>query len=106
MPFFRRPKADVVVVAVRYRDSHQIDWVRAYERRGPTWSDRINIRREELVERIRSGEKVVAGQRIRYEAGTFNYGEPLRLEDHNGQSTVISGTPNGSGDSLAEVPIV
>ncbi len=106
MPFLRRPKFDVVVVAVKYKEPGLIDWVRAFERRGATWSDRRMIRRGELLDRIRAGERVVTGERIRYEASTFKTGEAVLIEDNNGNPVLVTAAVNGSGDALQNVPIL
>lgn len=106
MPFSRRQKYDVVVVAVRYEAPGKIAWVRAFERRGPTWSDRRMIQRTELVTRLQAGEKIVTGERIRFEAGSFITGEALRVEEKNGSQWVLAGSANGSGDALQHVPIL
>ena len=106
MPVSRRKKYDVVVVAVRYETAGKIEWVRAYERKGPIWSDRRMIKREDLIARLQAGEKIVTGERIQFEAGTFRTGEALRVEQKNGQTMVISGSVNGSGDTLKDVPIL
>lgn len=106
MPFFRRPEYDVVVVAARFEKPGKIAWVRAFERRGPTWSDRRMIQREDLIERIRAGERFVTGERIQFEAGSFKTGETIRVEDHNGAALLLAGSGNGSVDSLDGVPVV
>ena len=106
MPFLRRPKIDIVVVAVRYENPETVSWVRAFERRGATWSDRRMIQRTDLIDRILAGEKVVVGKRIEFEAGTFDTGEDLRVEDRNGVSVLMIGAGNGSGDSLKGIPVI
>ena len=50
-------KFDGVIEAVRYKDG-QIDVVRAFERRGAAFSDRIMIDRKELLERLKEGKEV------------------------------------------------
>ena len=51
-------KYDGVITAVRYSSEGAVDWVRAFERRGPTFSDRLKLHRDELVEAIKSGKKL------------------------------------------------
>ena len=106
MAWFRGKKDDVVVVAVRLDAAGRIDWLRAFERRGPTWSDWIKIARAEAIERIRSGEKFVTGERIIYQAGTFKTFDPVRIEERDGGAYLVSGPENGQGDALARVPIL
>lgn len=104
MPFSRRPKIDIVVVAIRYEAPGKIAWVRAYERRGKIWSDRIMIQRADLIARIRAGQHVMTGERIEFEAGTFKIWEAVRVEDSNGASRLLAEAANGSGDDLNGVP--
>ena len=52
-----RTTFDGVIEAVRYKPDGQVDWVRAYLRRGPTFSDRIMINRATLIENLKSGKR-------------------------------------------------
>ena len=106
MPLFGRPKYDVVVVAMKLESEGKIAWLRAFERRGPTWSDYRMIDRADAVERIRAGERFVTGERIEFEAGTFKTYDPIRLDERDGETVLVAGTANGQGDSLAGVPIL
>ena len=45
-------KFDGVIEAVHYSRGGQIDFVRAYERRGVTFSDRVLLNRKTLLERL------------------------------------------------------
>ena len=47
-------KFDGIIEAVRYKNG-QIVTVRAYERRGATFSDRLLIERKDLLERLKTG---------------------------------------------------
>ncbi|MDP1779148.1 MAG: hypothetical protein Q8K73_02630, partial [Anaerolineales bacterium] len=47
-------KIDGVIEAVRYKNG-QITWVRAYERRGATFSDRVLLDRKTLLQRLQKG---------------------------------------------------
>ena len=104
MPLFRRHLYDLVIVAARYGVDGRVEWVRAFERRGPTWSDRRMIPRAELIERIRNGERTVTGERIQYEAGTFKTWEKVHVEEREGIEVLVAGPPNGSKDALQFVP--
>jgi hypothetical protein len=98
-------KIDAVVVGVRYQPDGSIDWVRAYERRGPTWSDWKLITRDELVQRLKAGQIMVAGERQTYQASTFKTGEELRLSGSGDREVVVSGAGD-SVDHLSGVPAV
>lgn len=106
MPLFRHPRFDLVIVAARYREAGSVEWVRAFERRGPTWSDRTLIRRDELIARIEAGEKAVTGARIPLQASSFKVGDEVRVEQRNGRPVLVAGGSKGEGDSLGGLPEV
>lgn len=51
-----KQKFDGVIDAVHYNPDGQVKWVRAYLRRGATFTDNLLIQRQDLVEEIRSGK--------------------------------------------------
>ena len=63
-------KFDGVIEAVHYKNG-QIVTVRAYERRGAAFSDRVLIDRKDLLERLKNGKQFVIGERKEFLAGTF-----------------------------------
>ena len=96
-------KFDGIVEAVRYKDG-QIEVVRAFERRGPAFSDRVLIERHELLERLKKGKTFVTGRRKELLAGTFEQGKPLQIVNHDGREFVS--TRNGvEHDELEQVPV-
>ncbi|MDH5606563.1 MAG: hypothetical protein OEY93_06715 [Anaerolineae bacterium] len=100
-------KFDGVVEAVHYTKNGKIDWVRAYERRGPTWSDHVLLDRDMLVQRIESGLRFFAGRRIQLEASEFEIGSRLELRAApNGSLVVSAGIKDPKTDSLPEIPII
>ena len=99
-------KFDVVVVAVHYTAEGNIDWVRAFERRGPIFSGRMMIKRQALAEQIKSGKRVVVGQRVDQMGGTFTTGEAVRLVPANSGEVFVTGTSQAGRDHLEGVPIV
>jgi len=94
-------KFDAVVEAVRYTDHGLISMVRIYERRGPTFSDRILVDRETLVQRLKQKKRFVAGRRIPRMASTFDVGAPLVLVSQEGSEFVTTGDSSGGGDHAA-----
>ena len=96
---------DGVVEAVRYKPDGEIDWVRAYERRGSTFSDLLLIDRQTLIKRLKSGKRFVVGERIPYLAGTFNVSKPIRLVDKGSQEIIVTGDAAGQ-DRLEGVPLI
>ena len=101
---FSRPKYDGVVDAVHYDDAGNIDWVRAYERRGPTWSDHVLLGRAELIERLKAGKRFYSGKRILFQAGEFEVGLPLKIIPTEGGEILVTGDLKTSQDQLAGVP--
>lgn len=99
-----RVKFDGVIEAVHYRNG-QIDFVRAYERRGPTFSDIVLLDRKALLERLKNGKRFVTGRRREYLAGTFEVGKPLRVTQWNGRD-VITTRATARRDDLEEAPLV
>jgi hypothetical protein len=95
-------KFDGVIEAVRFKDG-QIEEVRAFERRGAAFSDRIMIPREKLVKRLKDGKKFVVGQRTILMAGTFETGKPVQVVSRNGNE-FISTRSDAERDELEQVP--
>ncbi len=95
-------KFDVVIEAVRYK-SGKIELVRAYERRGPSFSDRVLLDRKTLLERLKDGRHLVTGQRKEYMAGTFDLGMPVKLAGQDGKQVLTTGVA-GEHDELEGVP--
>jgi hypothetical protein len=96
-------KFDGVIEAVRYKDG-QIEEVRAFERRGSAFSDRIMIPREKLLNRLKDGKKFVVGQRKEFFAGTFETGKPVQVVSRGGRE-VISTRSDAERDELEQAPV-
>jgi len=101
-----RQKLDGVVEAVRYAPDGQVLWVRAYLRRGPTFSDRVLLDRKSLIDQIRSGKSIYAGKRIEQMASTFEVSNPIRVVQSQGEDVLIVGDQQGKCDHLEGVPLV
>ena len=100
-------KYDGVVEAAHYTKTGKIDWVRAYERRGPTWSDRVLLDRDALLERLQNGKRFYAGQRLENLASEFELGQKLQLVDTNkGQIIITEKTRQKLIDHLEGVSVV
>jgi hypothetical protein len=89
----KRP--DVVVEAVRYEDG-RIRWVRAFERRGATYSDWQLLERADLAERLKNGQRVFLGRRIEHMASTFETSRQVFLAG----SDAIATSKDSKSDSL------
>jgi hypothetical protein len=99
-------KFDGVIEAVNYNNNGQVNWVRAYLRRGPTWSDRNILKRAELLEQIKAGKRFVAGKRVPQLAGTFEIGRQIRLVENQGNQILTIDDNPTDGDCLEGVPLV
>jgi|SRR6266542_275137 len=95
-------KIDGVIEAVRYRNG-QLMIVRAYERRGSTFSDRVLLERKTLLERLKMGRQYFIGSREELRAGTFKVGKPVlivKLDDRE----LIATSEKATCDELEETP--
>ena len=96
-------KFDGVIEAVRYKNG-QIEEVRAFERRGSAYSDRVMIPRDKLLARLKDGKKFVVGQRKQFLAGTFETGKPVQVISHSGKE-FISTRGDAEHDELEQAPV-
>ncbi len=99
-------KFDGVVEAVHYSPDGQVEWVRVYERRGSTFSDRLIYDRKTFVEKLKSGRKYVAGQRISFVASTFDVLWPITLVKNKTHEYISTSDESVGKDILAGVPMV
>ena len=97
-------KFDAMIEAVRCDADGQVEMARIYERRGPTWSDRLLVSRDELVTRLKAGKKMVIGARKPYLASTFEVFAPFLLVESDGQTLLSSKSEAGGRDNLEEAP--
>ena len=93
---------DGVIEAVRYKGG-KIDVVRAYERRGATFSDHVLLNRKALIERVEQGKQFVIGQRKEFMASTFEIGKPVKLLGKDDQQIITTGE-HSERDELEGVP--
>ena len=97
-------KFDGVIEAVRYKDG-VIEVVRAFERRGAAFSDRIMVPRHELLERLKKGRKFVVGKRKEFLAGTFDIlDKPVQIVERDGRE-IISTRKDADHDELEQAPV-
>jgi hypothetical protein len=96
-------KFDGIVEAVRYKNG-QIEVVRAFERRGSAFTDRVMLNRHEFLNRLKKGKKYFVGQRKEFLAGTFEVEDkPVQVLDRNGQE-IISTRSEANHDELEQAP--
>ena len=99
-------KYDGVVTAVHFTPDQQVDWVRVFLRRGPMFSDRINLDRQTLIDEIQSGKTFKVGTRVEFDAGTFEVSDPLVVHEVNGDAVLVVGDARAEHDSLVGVPAI
>ncbi len=97
---------DGVVQAVHYDNEGQVIWVRAFLRRGPVWSDYVQLNRDDLVEKINSGLRFRTGKRLPYSGGTFDTTYPVELVKVDDHEVLVAGDGQSKTDSLAGVPLI
>lgn len=103
MEIFMAKKVDGVITAARYKNG-QIIAVRAYERRGATFSDHVFLDRQGLLERLKNGKKFVIGERKELLASTFDLRKPVEVRNHNGKE-IISTRNDADRDELEQAPV-
>jgi len=96
-------KFDGVIEAVRYKGG-RIEFVRAYERRGATFSDHVLLDRPTLLIRLQEGRRFVTGRRKPLLASTFEVGRPVLLRG-NGSAQIVTTLEGRGHDQLEGVPV-
>ena len=96
-------KIDGLIEAVRYKNG-QIVIVRAYERRGATFSDLVLLERKTLLERLQKGQQYTTGSREELRASTFIVGKPVLIVKQADRE-LLSTRENATRDELEEVPV-
>ncbi len=101
-------KVDGIIEAAHFGPDGRLLWVRAYERRGPTWSDLVLLDRTALVQRLKARKRFYVGSRREFWASEFDLGAPLRLTQNSRGSFLIAGqgNPNIPQDQLESIPVV
>jgi hypothetical protein len=101
-----KQKFDAVVEAVHYKPDGEVDWLRAYLRRGPTFSDVVLVDRQSVIEHLKSGKKFMVGKRVRQMASTFDVSAPIKVFESNGKDVLVTGDIQSDKDKLPEVPVI
>jgi hypothetical protein len=101
----KKPKIDGVIETVHYSPDGQITYVRAYQRRGASFSDVVLIKREDLVRLLNSGEQYYTGERV-YAMGTeFKTFERLQVVPSPDGNVILTAS-NGARDDLGVTPLL
>lgn len=97
-------KFDGVIEAVRYKNG-QIEVVRAFERRGAAFTDRVMLDRQEFLNRLKKGRKFFVGRRKEFLAGSFDVQDkPVQIVDRNGRE-LIATRSEADHDELEQAPV-
>ena len=99
-------KVDGVVQAVHYNPDGQVDWVRVFLRRGPTFSDRVILNRQALIANIQSGKHFFIGERVPQMASTFELADRVQIAEKNGKQILLAGAHDADRDHLVGVPVI
>jgi hypothetical protein len=98
-------KFDGVIEAARYAPDGRLVLIRAYERRGPAFSDLILLDRRSLVQLLKKGKRFVVGERLAHLGGTFKTGSRVKLVGSPGQEQVVTDGAVDAHDHLENVPL-
>ncbi len=93
-------KFDLLIDSVHYNANGDIEFVRCFERRGPSFSDNLILNRNQLVGRFNEQKVVVTGTRETYMGSTFVVQKLVTIK--NG---IISTDPASSKDMLQNIPL-
>jgi hypothetical protein len=102
----RNKNVDGVIEAAHFTSDGKLAWVRAYERRGPTWSDAVLLDRAALVERLKKRKRFYVGARKEFLASEFELKQPLRLIEFYRGEALVTGNGAARQDRLEGIPIV
>ena len=97
-------KFDGVIEAVRYNPDGQVALVRGYELRGVTYSDRVLLNRDTLLERLKAGKKFSTGQRKEFWGSTFELGKDVKLVNKDGKDFISTHAEVSKRDELEDTP--
>ena len=100
----KKKSYDGVIVAAHFTHQGEIEWVRAFERHGFVFSDRVLLNREALVERLRAGKRYKTGERVTYLGNDFQVNEDVHLVEMDGGNVILAGDRSSSQDSLGNLP--
>jgi hypothetical protein len=99
-------KFDGVIEAVHYLPDGQVDWVRGYLRRGITWTDRLILKRADLIDQIKSGKKVMLGKRTTLKGSVFEVSVPVQVVQRNGIEMLNTSSSSTDRDQLEGLPVL
>ena len=102
----RKKSFDGVIVGARYTSEGKIKWVRAFERHGFVFTDRLLMDRNTLIENLRTGKKFKTGKRLVYQGNDFDVWEDIKLLEEEEDSVIVVGDKQSKEDFLGDLPII
>jgi hypothetical protein len=102
----KKKNYDGVVTAAHFSNEGKIDWVRAFERNGFVFSDRIIMDRETLVKNLQDGKRFKIGVRLKYQGNDFDIKDDIRLVEQDGDKFIVTGDTSANQDYLENIPII
>lgn len=102
----QKKNLDGVIEAAHFEPDGKLAWVRAYERRGPTWSDVVLLDRDALVQRLKKRKRFYVGIRQEDWASQFDVSLQVRLVEHYRRSVITTGKGSPQQDQLEGIPLV
>jgi len=106
LKYKQRRDLDGVIEAAHFNPDGKLAWVRAYERRGPTWSDVVLLDREALVQRLKQRKRFYVGSRREFWASEFDVTLPVRLVENYRSTVLVTGRGRAQQDRLDGIPVV
>jgi hypothetical protein len=100
-----KERIDGVVEIVHYAQDGQVAYVRAYQRRGTTFSDVVLIQRDDLVKLIKSGCNYFTGERILGMGTEFKIFEKLQVVPSQEGEMLLTAAA-GNRENLGSVPLL
>ncbi|PKO05444.1 MAG: hypothetical protein CVU41_12495 [Chloroflexi bacterium HGW-Chloroflexi-3] len=99
-----KKKFDAILEAVRVDEDGQVQLARIFERYGVVFSDHLLIDRDDLINRINSGQKILTGKRQYKMGSVFDTGEYVRVVSSKGKDLLSVGSGDTNKDKLLSVP--
>ncbi|MBW6472384.1 MAG: hypothetical protein K0B14_04610 [Anaerolineaceae bacterium] len=99
-----KKKFDAILSAVRVDEEGQVQLARIFERHGVVFSDHFLIDRDDLIKRIKGGQKIVTGKRQYKMGSVFDTGEDVQVVSSKGKDLLSVGSGEADKDHLQSVP--
>lgn len=95
---------DGVLEAVRVDEFNQLVLARIYEKHGAVWNDHFLVSRDELIQRMKAGQKFAFGSRVVKLGSTFDTHGPLHLANFEDHAFIRLDSERVSADLLNGIP--